>query len=71
MNCILIIACLVGGFLLGRMGCNAYDGLFVLGSNPEDYQIMLALDAEELPRSRYIMLKIVNETGGTQNEQEE
>ena len=61
MNCILLIACLIAGFLLGRMGSNAYDGLYVLSSKPENNVIKLKLDEEELLQSRYITLKIVNE----------
>ena len=62
MNCILIIACLVAGFLLGRMGSKAcYDGIVVLGSDPDDFQIRLTLDEEDLPRCRVLMLKVVKE----------
>ena len=60
MNCILIIACLIVGFLLGRMGSNAYDGLFVLKSHGES-QIKLKLDDEDLPHCRFITLKVINE----------
>ena len=59
--CILIISCLVIGFLLGRLGSHVYDGLFVLSSRTGDHQIKLAMDDKDLPYCQYLMLKVVNE----------
>ena len=61
MNCVLVIVCLVVGFVLGRAGSNVCDGLLVLGSRPGDHQIELALPDEALPRCRFIILKVVND----------
>ncbi len=61
MNCVLIIASLIAGFLLGRIGSNVYDGLFVLGSRPGDHQVRLDLDDEDLPYCQFITLKVVQD----------
>ena len=61
MNCILIIACLISGFLLGRMCSNAYDGLIVLDSRMGRHSVNLNLADEAVSRCRYILLKVVNE----------
>ena len=60
-KCILFISSLIVGFALGRMGSHVYDGLFVLGSQPGDHQVKLALDNEDLPYCHYLTLKVVNE----------
>lgn len=60
-QCILIISCLVVGFLLGRIGSHVYDGLFVLGTRPGNHQIKLAMDDIDLPHCQYLMLKVVHE----------
>lgn len=59
MNCVLIIACLIIGFLLGRTGSNASDGMLVLGNWPGDHYIDLDLADEVLPSCRYITLRVV------------
>ncbi len=62
-NTILIVTCLVTGFLLGRMGGGKrfFDGLLFLGDSPEDCHMMLTMSDEELHRSSTVMLRIVNE----------
>lgn len=60
MNCFLIIACLVVGFLLGRLGSNFYDGAIVI-SEQGDLSIKLKQDFDDLPRCRSVTLRIVKE----------
>ncbi len=60
-KCILIITCLITGFMLGRLGSEVYDGFFILGCKPGDHQIKLAFEDEDLPYFQYIRLKVVNE----------
>ncbi len=62
-QCLLLIACLIAGFLCGRMGSRSYDGLWVLGKEPGDSNIELPLSEEEMLRSRYIMLKVIRKKG--------
>jgi len=61
MNCILIITCLIAGFLLGRMGSNAYDGLIVLDSRTGRTSMNLNLADEAVSRCRFITLKVIKE----------
>lgn len=61
MNCILIIACLIAGFLLGRMGSNSYDGLIVLDRRTGRTFIDLNMAGVAVSRYRYITLKVVKE----------
>ncbi len=61
MNCVLIIACLIIGFLLGRVGSNVCDGMLVLGNWPGHHHIDLDLPVEALPGCRYITLRVVKE----------
>ena len=61
---ILIVACILAAFLLGRMGGSGrstFDGLLFLGDRPEDCHMMLSLSDEELSRCRTVMLQVVNE----------
>ena len=62
-NTILIVACLVAAFLLGRMGGGRkdFDGMLFLGGKPEDCQLMLSLSEEELLRSSTLLLRVVSE----------
>ena len=60
-SCVLIIACLVVGFMLGRLGSNVYDGLLFLGSKPENHRIELSIDDEDLPCCPFVILKVVDE----------
>ena len=63
MNTILIVACLVAAFLLGRMGGGRkdFDGMLFLGVKPEDCHLMLSLSEEELLHSRTLLLRVVSE----------
>lgn len=61
MNCVIVIGCLIVGFVLGRAGSNVCDGLLVLGSRPGDHQVRLAMPDEALPRCQVITLRVVNE----------
>lgn len=61
MDCVLIIACLIIGFLLGRAGSNVCDGMLVLRNRPGDHYIDLDLAYEALPGCRYITLRVVKE----------
>ena len=65
-NTILIVACLVAAFLLGRMGGGRkdFDGMLFLGGKSEDCHLMLSLSEEELLHSRTLMLKVVNQSKG-------
>ncbi len=60
---IVVVVCLIAGFLLGRMGSSKmnFDGMLFLGAKPEDCQLMLSLSEEELLHSRTLMLKVVSE----------
>lgn len=59
MNCVLIIACLIIDFLVGRIGSNAYDGLIVLDSRTGRSYMKLGLADEAVSRCRFITLKVV------------
>ena len=61
MNCILIIACLIIGFLVGRIGSNAYDGLIVLDSRTGRAFMKLGLADEAVSRCRFITLKVIKD----------
>ena len=60
MNCILVIVCLIVGFLLGRMGSNIYDGLIVLDRGTGRTVMNLDLADDVVSRCRFITLKVVN-----------
>ena len=64
-ECLIMIACLIAGFLCGRMGSRAYDGLWLLGKEPGDSKIEMPLSEEEMLRCRYILLKVVKQKGET------
>lgn len=61
MNCVLIIACLIIGFLVGRIGSNAYDGLIVLDSRTGRTFMKLGLADEAIPHCRFITLKVIKD----------
>ena len=60
MNCILVIVCLIVGFMLGRMGSNSYDGLIVLDRRTGRTVMNLDLGDDVVSRCRFITLKVVN-----------
>ena len=61
MNCILVIACLVVGFLLGRMGSRDYDGVIVFGENMTNFKLDFIMDLEDVAKCRAVMLKVEEE----------
>ena len=58
MSCIILIACLIVGFILGRMGSRIYDGEIIMAQNMEDFKIIFTLTDEEVSRCRSLLLKV-------------
>ena len=60
---IVVVLCLIAGFLLGRIGSSKkhFDGMLILEDKPEDCQLMLSLSEEELLRSSTLLLRVVSE----------
>ena len=62
MNCLVVIACLVAGFLLGRMGGRFYyDGIICFGGSRSDFQIQPYYSEEQLARRGSVLLRVVDE----------
>ena len=56
---ILIVACLVVGFLLGRMGSKAYyDGSIFFGDDTECFKLSLNEDIERFTKGSTLLLRV-------------
>ena len=58
-QCLLLIACLIAGYLCGCYGRFLCDGRWILGKEPGDSKIEMPLSEEDMLRRKYILLRVV------------
>ena len=58
-QCLLLIACLIAGYLCGSYGRLPCDGRWILGKEPGDSKIEMPLSEEVMLRRKYILLRVV------------
>lgn len=62
MECMILIGCLILGFLLGRMGGRFYcDGTIRIGGSRSDFKIQSYYTEEQLARRGCVLLRVVQE----------
>ena len=58
-NCLLVVAGLIVGFLLGRVGSKStYDGVISFGKDAESFKLDFAFAPEQLARHRALLLYV-------------
>ena len=58
-QCLLIIACLIAGYLCGCCGRFLYDGTLVVHEGDNRIEVRTPLADEEFRQCRYLKLKVV------------
>ena len=58
-QCILLIACLIAGYLCGCYGRFLYDGTLVVHEGDNCIEVRTPLADEEFRQCRYLRLKVV------------
>ena len=62
-NCMILIACLLAGFLCGRMGNRMYryyDGTISFGPGENGYRLVTYYSDEQLTRRGSMLLRVVS-----------
>ena len=62
-HCLLLIACLIAGYLCGCYGRFPCDGVLVVHEENDSPELRLPLSEEAFQQRKYILLKVVRKKG--------